>query len=88
MISVEFREDLIYMVENSQILSPEERVLEVLARRSIIVRLLRGECFAGKFSPTGAWLRISAEERWRWRGAVTCLFVVENGLFSYIKPGF
>lgn len=76
------------MVENSQILSPEERVLEVLARRSIIVRLLRGECFAGKFSPTGAWLRISAEERWRWRGVVTCLFVVENGLFSYIKPGF
>ena len=76
------------MVENNQILSPEERVLEVLARRSIIVRLLRGECFAGKFSPTGAWLRISAEERWQWRGVVTCLFVVENGLLSYIKPGF
>ena len=76
------------MVENVQMISPEDRVLEVLSRRSIIVRILQGGRFAGKFSLTGAWLRISAEERWQWRGAVICLFVVENGLSSYFEPGF
>lgn len=75
------------MVEKNGTMSPEERVLEVLARRSIIVRLLLGGSFGEKFSPTGAWLRMSAKERWQCRGAVICMLVAGNGLSSYIESG-
>lgn len=68
------------MVENSQMISPEERVLEMLSRRSFIVRFLQGGRFAGKFSPTGAWLRISARERWYWRLTLICVFAATSHL--------
>lgn len=68
------------MVENSQMMSPEERVLEMLSRRSFIVRFLQGGRFAGKFSPTGAWLRISARERWYWRLTLICVFAATSHL--------